>query len=591
MRDTLKEINPDRAVLAIDIESTRTRALLFEIVEGRYQFVRAGTAITASPMPQRNVNEGVLQALLDLQARTERRLLDENSRLILPLDNDGNGVDKLVATYTAAEKLTVGLIGLLENLDIANAQRLVHSSQAKTVQIISLADDRPLQEQVDTMLHHKPDVLLLTGGYDDGALQSVARHVELVLLLNRLLPEYDRAQVIYAGNNRLAQRVVEVLQKWTRTKVAPNLNPAPGARNLMPASLLLTDLAHEFNLRQVGGLKQLNRAVSEHVSPSIRNFGVMIRYLSKIYDPVKGVAGLLLGQEETLAAMAVEGDLITRQFDAGMAKIFANDPLDEKALASLQGWLPVEVGEDDVSDTIHQRALYPASLALDETAYAIGQSGLRLHLERVWQAVNAEYDDTFYNCDPIFISGMDWGESSDLYTNLLTALNGIQPIGLTQFIFDQHSLLPALGAIAGINTQLPVQVLGSNAMLSTGPIIALNCHGQNNSTAVKVRVEYLNGEFKTLQGKAGSLQKLPIQPGEPVRIKLQTLGENWLDVHRKTREADIKVTGGVFGGLLDLRPRPITLPAEKSERLLQFMRWRRELELEVGQDSMKEGEK
>ena len=55
------------SLLAIDIGTTTTRALLFDVVDGRYHFLAAGSAVTTAGAPFRDIGEGVRQALDHLQ--------------------------------------------------------------------------------------------------------------------------------------------------------------------------------------------------------------------------------------------------------------------------------------------------------------------------------------------------------------------------------------------------------------------------------------------------------------------------------------------------------------------------------------------
>ena len=63
------------SLLVIDIGSAATRAILFDVVDGRYRFLAAGTGPTTDVAPYRDVREGVRQALDQLQLITSRVLV------------------------------------------------------------------------------------------------------------------------------------------------------------------------------------------------------------------------------------------------------------------------------------------------------------------------------------------------------------------------------------------------------------------------------------------------------------------------------------------------------------------------------------
>ena len=58
------------SVLAIDLGSQSTRALLFDVVDGQYSFIAAGSSPTTLEAPYRDVGEGASQAIFQLQSIT-----------------------------------------------------------------------------------------------------------------------------------------------------------------------------------------------------------------------------------------------------------------------------------------------------------------------------------------------------------------------------------------------------------------------------------------------------------------------------------------------------------------------------------------
>ena len=81
------------SVLALDIGSVYTRAMLFDVVDGQYRFLGAGVAPTTAGAPFYDVSEGMHRALEKLQDVTGRSLFNAQGQLILPSQPDGNGID------------------------------------------------------------------------------------------------------------------------------------------------------------------------------------------------------------------------------------------------------------------------------------------------------------------------------------------------------------------------------------------------------------------------------------------------------------------------------------------------------------------
>ena len=125
-----------RSLLAIDIGSTLTRAMLFDAVEGSYRFLAEGNAPTTVGAPIRDVSEGVRLALDQLQTISGRQLIDGDENLITPTASDGSGVDAFVTTYSAGAPLRVldvNVLGTRNVLQLAlqHDLRMIFSSTSE----------------------------------------------------------------------------------------------------------------------------------------------------------------------------------------------------------------------------------------------------------------------------------------------------------------------------------------------------------------------------------------------------------------------------------------------------------------------------
>src|SRR5512143_1027332 len=140
------------SMLAIDVGAVNTRALLFDVVEGKYRFLAQGSAPSTAAAPFRHISEGVHLAILQLQNVTGRKLLGEDQRVIVPGLSDGSGVDACVATISAGNPLKVVAVGLLEDISTQSAQNLVSGTYAQLVDVLSLNDRRKQAARIDSIL-------------------------------------------------------------------------------------------------------------------------------------------------------------------------------------------------------------------------------------------------------------------------------------------------------------------------------------------------------------------------------------------------------------------------------------------------------
>jgi len=587
MPDSVKGSAKDKAVLAVDIGSLNTRSLLFEINDGRYQFISSGSSPSTFDAPHRNVNEGVYQSLVDLQKSSGRLLLDDDARLITPQNEAGMGIDRLVLTCSAGPDIRVVLIGLVNNLDMANAEKALNYMRTTIVEKIGLNDDRPLDRQVDAIINAAPDLIFLTGGTEGGALRSVAKQAELVLLVCRLLPEEKRPLVIYAGNTRIAQKTAETLQRWTRVYVADNIYPIPGQAVIESAVESLADAVMEIRKRQLPGLEPLAGASQASPLPVAHAYGRTIRYLGKINNPEQDLAGIAIGASTTLLALSNQGDLIQQSFPYGSGRMYPL--LEEKySLQAVYKWLAADVSLEDVGDYLHQKSVYPGLVPMHDEALAIEHSLARLILSKIAGTIYPRDSSKKRAVDPVIVSGRCLTQSPDASTSMLTLLNGLQPIGISNFLFDSHDLLAPLGVIAQINSILPVQVLDGRLMTASGPVIGFASKAKHGSDIAFFSLEFKDGKKQSFPIKQGSLVRLPVQNGQNVRLYMEISGKAGALPGLKQKQVELDVTGGLFGIIVDARSKPLTISDKPAQRLEQLTAWKQALNTPAAEPGRKE---
>src|SRR5215208_736252 len=202
----------NESILAIDVGATMTRTVLFDVVEGQYRFVASGQAPSTAEAPFKDIGLGIRQALTNLQNVTGAALLGEHdNNLIAPSQPDGSGVDAVVATVSAGPIVKTVVVGLLSDVSLQSVRRLAESTYSRIVDVLDLSDHRRADQQMDSIVRSRPDLILLTGGTDGGASRSIQKMLEAVGLACYLMPAEKRPMVLYAGNQELAQEVREML--------------------------------------------------------------------------------------------------------------------------------------------------------------------------------------------------------------------------------------------------------------------------------------------------------------------------------------------------------------------------------------------
>ncbi len=572
-------VDPD-TLLAIDIGSVHTRAVLFDVVEGRYQVVAVGVAPSTVQAPWHDLREGVTRALEQIQALTGRDLLDEQAQLIVPTQADGSGVDRVAVTLSAGKPLALLCLGALPSLSLRSVCRLAESTYSRVVHRFHLNDRLGLERRLEIIARAQPEVILVGGGTDGGAEQSVLRLIEAVALGASLLPPQRKPVVLYTGNQALVPQVKRLLEPLTELVVSPNVRPSVDTERLPLAHDALVQAFRGVRRRQLPGLDELYHAAQGNLYPTATAFGRMIRFLSRLYEPQRGVLGIDLGAGATTLAAAWGGEL-TLRVDTSLG---LGEPLprlvEEIPLPRLAHWLPNEtLTEDDLGNYLYNKALFPESLPADARELALEQALARQILRTAMERAYPDFPREVWQperrtpgFDLILLSGGVLTQTTRLDEVALVALDGIQPVGISTLVLDQNHLLPALGAAASVNPYLSVQVLESPHFVPLATVVAPVWQGRPGGRVLSAHLEAPGGQEADLDLEAGALEVLPLAPGQRGRLTLRLHGGAHLGRGGR-RTLQLEVTGSRLGLIFDGRGRPLAPPAEAAQRQQWHRRW------------------
>jgi hypothetical protein len=565
------------SVLAIDIGSLNTRALLFDLVDGTYHFISASVAPTTAGVPFNDISEGVHIALTRLQNITGRKLVSDEAALILPSQEDGSGIDRLALTCSAGSDLKIVTMGLLSDVSLQSAQRLAGTTYSKVVEAIGLNDRRRQEAQLDAILQAKPDVVLIAGGTEKGATRSVSKQIELMALACRLMPKDPRPKVLYCGNQGIKKKILEVLERETTVDMAPNIRPSIDQEDLAPAETILAKMTAKLRKQEIVGLEGLASLASAPLLPSAFALGRMMRFSSELSEISKATLGLDLGSNSTTLAVARDGNLQLSVFrDLGMGNSLQS-ALQQIRLADVAQWVPFDLPPGVIQDYLYQKSMFPASLPLTVETLAMEQAMVRQILRLATQRMAERWPETELNFERIFAGGASLAQASTPAQSLLMVLDGIQPVGISVVMLDPYGLSQALGAIAGSNTLLPAQIIDSGAYTNLGTVLCPISTARAGATIMKVKITYEDGNQAACEVKQGSLVTLPVNNGQVAHLEIEMRHGAVLDPSLP-RLKRFKVTGGLCGVVVDARSRPIRLPEDPAKRREVLAHWINNLE-------------
>jgi hypothetical protein len=569
------------SILAVDVGAANTRAVMFDVVEGEYRFVASGTAPSTAEAPFKDVSEGVRNAIVNLQVVLGKSLLDGSRNLITPSQPNGSGVDALVVTISAGPTIRTVLVGLLKDVSIESARRLAESTYARIVETIGLNDRRKPEQQIDSILRARPDLIVITGGTDGGASRSIHKLLEPIGLASFILPQEKVPAVLFAGNEKIAEEIKTLVGSFAPAlHVSPNARPSLETEDLEPAQRELARMVVNIRKRQIKGVDLLDLWSGGHMLPTAYAAGRMVRFLAKVYSAEKGILSVDLGASAATISAGFKSKFalnVYPQFGLGenMAGL-----LNYTTLEDILRWSSLDISEGVLRDYLYQKSLYPSAIAATKEDLVLSQAVARQALYLAMQSARRDFPRNVASIkptltplfDPILAGGGALSDASRPGQSLLLLLDSLQPVGVTTVILDQNNLLPLLGAAAAQNNILPVQVIESGAFLSAGTVVAPVVSANYGTPVLRATLTYANDSEARVDLKYGSLETLPLSSGETGKLTIQSL--RGADVgFGPGRGGTISVTGGALGVVFDGRGRPLNLPADGVRRRELIKKW------------------
>ncbi|MEI2608209.1 MAG: glutamate mutase L [Candidatus Promineifilaceae bacterium] len=558
--------------LIAEVGHANTTVALFDIAAGVYRLLAQATAPTTAFAPWQDLIRGVQQAIGQIVAATGRKLLLDNGELITPANDEGVGVDYFAATISAAAPLKTFLVGLLDEVSLASAQRAMSQVYATTVDHLSLADTRNEQTQIEALLKHQPDVIFITGGIDGGKTQRLLQLVETVGLSLNLLDGGRKPTLIYAGNVALREEVTALLGSSSTLHVVENVRPTLDIEQTTDAARTLTRLYGELKMAALPGIGSLESWGEIDPVPTAQALAQMLGYFANLYQ--QQVLVVDIGSETvTLVAANTEHTHVTIQNDLGMGRsVLAL----QDQVSAISQWLTTEMSEEAVRDFLWHKSLYPHSVPMGEDEFYLEQALARVLVQKsVGVAAASWYGDTVTTLPPF---GLLIARGSTLTRvprpgqTILTLLDALQPVGIFAVASDRYNILPALGVLAHIEPLAVVQTLEGGALLDLGWVVALSGRAQSGQIAMTVQMRSERVGKLDLEVESGTIEVLPLSAGEKAELTL-----------RPTRRFDIgfgpgkgktiTVYGGSVGVVIDARGRPFSLPTDAAARRNMIRQW------------------
>jgi uncharacterized protein (TIGR01319 family) len=597
------DIRPDdiRSILATDCGSTTTKAILIERGEDGYRLVVRGEAPTTVEAPFEDVTRGVLNAVREVEELAGRRIL-QGERILTP-QRGSEGVDLFLSTSSAGGGLQMMVSGLVLQMTGESAQRAALGAGAIVMDVIALNDGRRPHEKIRRLRQLRPDMILLSGGTDNGDVKRVAEMAEVLVAADpraRLGAGFE-LPVIYAGNQAATGVVRDLLDRRVALSVVPNLRPSLEHENLSPARLAIHELFMEHVMAHAPGYKKLMSWTPVPIMPTPGAVGLIIERVAK-RDRLS-VVGVDIGGATT-DVFSVFGGVFNRTVSANLGMSYSvSNVMAEAGIDRILRWVPFAVDETALRNRIKNKMIRPTTIpqTLEDLVIeqAIAREALRLAFEQHRSlAVGLKGVQTARTISDV----MTQSESGTSLVNLLDLgllvgsggvlshaprrvqgalmmIDAFLPEGLTQIAVDSIFMAPQLGVLSSVHEQAAAQVFERDCLVRLGAVLAPVGAGRPGQPCVTVELTAPGEPACTERVGFGEMALLPLPRAGPARLVAAPERSFDLGLGRgRPLSADLQ--GGVVGLIVDARGRqPFQLPEDAATRIARLREWNRALQV------------
>ena len=570
MNKNLKDI---KIILATDCGSTTTKAILIEFIDNEYRLTFRGEAPTTVEAPFEDVTCGVVNAIIELEELSGRKILIDD-KIISPRSND-TGVDLYISTSSAGGGLQMMVAGVVKNMTGESAQRAALGAGSIVMDVISSNDGRKYHEKVQKIRQLRPDMILLSGGIDGGTKSHVVELAEIIKTANPnpRLGNNFKIPIIYAGNKDAVSDIRKRLDDITDLKIVDNIRPTLDKENLRPSRDKIHDLFMEHVMAQAPGYDKLLTWTDYPIIPTPGAVGKIIKKIAN--NENISVIGVDIGGATT-DVFSVFNKKFNRTVSAnyGMSYSICN-VLAEAGIENISRWLSSDIDEKDLTNRIANKMIRPTTIpqTLEELIIeqSIAREALRLSfiqhkkfavsLKGVQQerTISDTFDQTMSGetlvnmneLDMIVGSGGVLSHAPRREQAYRMLVDAFLPEGITQIAVDSIFMMPQLGVLSEVHEKAAVEVFNKDCLVRLGSCIAPIGEENIDDDILEYFFEFNDKKISGIL-KYGEIILVDVDY-IPVKAKL-ILKNNYTINGLNEFEGDI--FGGEVGIMLDGRGRP-----------------------------------
>ena len=452
-------------ILVSDVGSTTTKLLLLEHDGHVFRSLGSRSVGTTVEKPVEDVCEGFFKGVEQLSRDTGVSLLNESGELSVPFHT----------TSSAGGGLQILVIALASSDSGAIAGTVAYTAGGVILESFAIDDNLPRVEKIRRMKHLSPDLVVMAGGYEDGAVAGVVNMAQLVAIAHPK-PKYGggKLPMVFCGNTKARPFISGMLQEQFSIHFADNIRPDGLNFNLKPSVTEVHRLFMDHVMQMAPGYARLAAMTSSPIIPTPAGVERILSLYSKkvsgdvvvadmggattdIFSHIKGHF-----QRTVAANTGMSYSLSNILHEAGRERVFAHIP---------------HIDSETAGNWVLSKTLFPTTNPECNTSKAVegaaAAEGMRLawrhHLEisyisqrvgfteRVRTLGRCKFDEAFKTVHDdkfkvseiaVLIGAGGIMACSDPRRVAWILVSGFRPKGITLLMVDKHFQSPHMGVLS-----------------------------------------------------------------------------------------------------------------------------------------------
>lgn len=595
MSDAEKKREKMQYILATDVGSTTTKARLFGIKNGEWRYIESGETPTTVEAPFEDVTRGVLNAVREIEDLTGLQILSDDEGILVPYDGE-KGVDLYCTTSSAGGGLQMMVTGVVRNMTAASANRAALGAGAIVMDVLASNDKRAAYRKIQRIRSLRPDMILMAGGTDGGAMTHVVEMIELIKTAEpkaRLGASY-KLPIVFAGNKDVRPHIEELLGGTCALNCVDNIRPILEVENVEPARRAVHELFMEHVMSHAPGYPRLMKWTEVDIMPTPAGEGIAMQLIANTYH--KNVIGVGLGGATTNVYSIFDGRFVRSvSANLGMSYSICN-VMKETGLENIIRWMPFDIGHDEVRNTLRNKMIRPTTIpqTLRELIieHAVAREALRLGLQHhrtiatslrgakgksaMERGITTQIMEWSYikmkNIDIIAGTGGLLSHAPNRVQSMLIMNDAFQSEGITLFLQDSVFMMPHLGVVSTVHQEAAWNIFDKDCLVRLGSVIAPAGLATGNAKVMDVILEMPDGKTRNEAITWGQIKLIPLPERTIINVAIKPAkGFDMGSGERKELKAQVE--GGVVGLILDGRGRPLRLPENQADRKGLVLDW------------------